>query len=70
MIKLHPQFIIDETSQKRAVVISIDEWEKIIDRLEMIEDIEAYDREKENLSEIISFDQAIKEIKERKVFEV
>jgi PHD/YefM family antitoxin component YafN of YafNO toxin-antitoxin module len=66
MITIHPQYIIDEKSQKQAVIISIDEWESIIEKLEMIDDIEAYDREKENPSEIIPFSQALKEIREEK----
>ena len=61
MIK--PQYIIDSNQKKEAVIIKIDEWEKIVEELEMLEDIRAYDKEKSNPSKIIPFKEALKEIK-------
>jgi len=45
------------------VVIPISEWEQIIEEMEELEDIRAYDAAKSKNEEEISFDQAIKEIK-------
>ena len=63
MLALHPQYIIDDKQTQQAVVIQIDEWQRIIKQLEMLDDMEAYDKAKKNQSEVISFDQAVKEIR-------
>jgi len=67
MIALHPEYIIDDSKKKKAVIIKIDEWEKIVEKLEELEDIESYDKEKSKMSEIIPFEQAIKEIEKGKI---
>ena len=63
MLALHPQYIVDDTQTQQAVVIQIDEWKGIMKQLEMLDDIEAYDEAKKTQSEVISFDQAVKEIR-------
>jgi len=63
MLTIHPQYIVDDTQTQQAVIIKIEEWKDIIEKLEMLDDIEAYDKSKQDKSEIISFDKAIKEIK-------
>jgi len=63
MLALHPQYIVDDTQTQQAVVIQISEWQGIIKQLEMLDDIEAYDEAKKIQSEVISFDQAVKEIR-------
>lgn len=67
MIDVYPEFIVDESQKKKAVVITIEEWKKIVEKLEELEDIEAYDKEKTNMSEVISFEEALKEIEQGKV---
>ena len=63
MINLNPEFIIDKNKQKKAVVISVNEWEKILSEIEELEDIRAYDAAKSDKNdEIILFEQAVKEI--------
>ena len=63
MLALHPQYIVDDTQTQQAVVIQIKEWQDIVEKLEMLDDIEAYDEAKKNQSEVISFDQAVQEIR-------
>ena len=63
MLALHPQYIVDETSTQQAVIIKIDEWQNIIKKLEELDDIEAYDKAKKEKDEVISFEQAVKEIR-------
>lgn len=46
MLALHPQYIVDDTQIKQAVVIQINEWQGIMKELEMLDDIEAYDNAK------------------------
>jgi hypothetical protein len=63
MLKLHPQYIIDEKSIQQAVIIQFSEWNNILEKLEELDDIEIYDIAKKQQSEIISFEEAVKEIK-------
>jgi hypothetical protein len=62
MLLVHPQYIVDETSVQQAVIIQIKEWQSIVEQLEML-DIIAYDKPKEKIDEVISFEQAVKEIR-------
>ena len=41
----------------------MNEWQKIMQQLEMLDDIEAYDKAKKTNSAVIAFSQAVKEIK-------
>ncbi len=63
MLALHPQYIIDDTQTQQAVVIKINEWQGIMKQLELLDDIEAYDKAKKTNNKSISFDQAVKEIR-------
>ena len=64
MVSLHPQYIVDDTQTQQAVIINIKEWENIMEKLEMLDDIEAYDKAKQQEDTIISFEQAVKEIRD------
>jgi len=63
MLALHPQYIVDDTQTQQAVVIQINEWQGIIEKLEMLDDIESYDKSKQSQDEVISFEQAVQELK-------
>ena len=63
MTKLHEQYITDEKGIKKAIVISVSEWQKIIDELEELEDIRAYDEVKVKPSNPIPFKDAVNEIR-------
>ena len=63
MLTLHPQYIVDDTQTQQAVVIQINEWQGIMKQLEMLDDIKAYDKAKKTQNEVISFDQAVKELR-------
>lgn len=43
MVKIHPEYILDENQERKAVVLPISEWEPIIEELGELEDIRAYD---------------------------
>jgi hypothetical protein len=43
MIAVHPQFITDQTGKKQAAVIPIAECKALMDALEDLEDVRAYD---------------------------
>lgn len=56
------QYITNSTGKKTGVILSMKDYEKIMEDLEELEDIKAYDRAKTRKSEPIPFEQALKEI--------
>ena len=66
MIKLKTRYIINDEGKKNEVVIDINDYQKILEELEELESIRAYDSAKESDDEAIPFTQAINEIEQRK----
>ncbi|MBW6511265.1 MAG: hypothetical protein K0A93_03980 [Desulfuromonadaceae bacterium] len=64
MIELHPQYLIDEKNQRQAVVLPCDEWEHILEALEELDDVKAFDRAKSGAGEALPFEQAVREIEQ------
>ncbi|NBC29236.1 MAG: hypothetical protein GVY29_04500 [Spirochaetes bacterium] len=62
MTELHPQFVIDENRNRKAVMLPIDEWRKIVDELEELDDIRAYDEAKEGSQDSVPLERALREI--------
>ena len=58
----HEQYIVDEKGHRTGVIVSIDDYIKIINDLEELESIRAYDTAKASGDEAVPFDQALKEI--------
>ncbi|MCC5847117.1 MAG: hypothetical protein JJU29_03405 [Verrucomicrobia bacterium] len=65
MVQLHPQFVIDNQKQPQAVLLTLTEWTQIVDELEELDDIRAYDQAKSVPEEILPFAQAVREIGEK-----
>ena len=64
MIRMHPEYLVDSKKHPRAVLIPLTEWKKLLEELEELDDIRAYDRAKSASQKSIPFDQAIREIEE------
>ena len=64
MIGLHTEYVTDENGNKKAVLLPIKEWGKVLEELEELDDIRAYDAVKAKPSQPISFDEAVKDIEE------
>jgi len=62
MIKFQGHYVVDEEGNRKAVVVPISDWEQIVDALEELDDIRAYDAAKGDPTEAIPFEQAISEI--------
>ena len=62
MTVFHPQYVVDEKSQRQAVILSVAEWEQILEELEELDDIRAYDVAKAQSQESISLNQAVGEL--------
>jgi hypothetical protein len=68
MIKVHPEYIVDEHLNRKSVVLPYAEWKNILEEIEGLNDIRAYDRAKnEPEDEAIPFEQAIQEIENGQV---
>ncbi len=62
MVNVHPEFVVDEKQHRKAVLLPIDEWEQIVQELEELDDIRAYDDAKSGPRETIPFDDTVREI--------
>lgn len=56
------QYIVDSQGQRLSVVLEFDYYQKLLTRLEKLEEIYAFDIAEESTDEPISFAQAIVEI--------
>jgi hypothetical protein len=65
-VDLKERYLVDETGNRVAVLIEIEEYRKILEALEELESINAYDEAKASNDEIISFGQAMEEIESRR----
>ena len=65
------QYLVDESGKRVGVVLGIEEYERMLEELEELEDIRAYDEAKAAIEkgedEAIPLDQAMREIREGKV---
>ena len=64
MLKIHPQYVVDENQQKSAVILPLAEWERIMEEMDELEDIRAYDAAKSEPQDTVSFEQAVREIQQ------
>jgi hypothetical protein len=64
LIKEH--YVVDEKGIKISVVLDIKDYRKILEELEELEAIRAYDEAKASGDEVISFEQAISEIEQQR----
>jgi hypothetical protein len=66
MTAIHPQFITDNDGNKISAVISMGEFNAIMEELEDIEDVKLYDEaKKEDSGERILFSDYVKNRKEK-----
>lgn len=65
MLTMHPKFVVDEKARKKAVVVSLAEWQRLLDAVEELEDIRTYDKAKLQRETAIPFEQAVRQIKGR-----
>jgi hypothetical protein len=65
------RYIVDENGKRMSVILPIEEYERLIESLEELEDIRAYDEAKASLErgedEVVPLDQAMREIREGRV---
>ena len=62
MIGFQGHYVVDEEGNRETVVVPISDWEQIVDALEELDHIRAYDDAKADPTEPIPLEQAISEI--------
>ena len=67
MATVHPKFVVDEHQKRKAVLLPYEEWEKVVEEMEELADIKAYDEAKCSPSEPMPFEEAVQEIREGKI---
>ena len=65
MLTMHPEIVIDRMRKPKAVLLPYAEWNRLMQDLEELEDIRAYDRAKARRDKAIPLEQAITELKKR-----
>ncbi len=63
---VHQQYVVDEKGTRVGVILEIDEYEKLMEQLEELESIRAYDAATSSSDEVIPFDQAVREIEQER----
>jgi len=62
MVTLHPEYIVDAEQHRKSVLLPLAEWQRVIEELEELEDMRAFDAAKAGDQEAIPFEQAVREI--------
>ena len=62
MLAIHPEYVVDEKQHRKAVILPLQDWDMIVEELEELNDIRAYDKAKTGPQSALSFEQAVHEI--------
>ena len=60
------RFVVDEDGNRVAVLLDIAEYERVLEALEELESIRAYDAAKASRDDVVPFEQAVAEIERRR----
>jgi PHD/YefM family antitoxin component YafN of YafNO toxin-antitoxin module len=64
MVTVHPEYVVDEQQNRKAVLLPAAEWDRIVDELEELDDIRAYDGAQPHIADRLPFEQAVREIRQ------
>lgn len=62
MITVHPRYVVDEDQHPQAVILPLAEWQQVVEELDELDDIRAYDEAKAGAPDAVPFEQAVREI--------
>ena len=65
MARVKQRFVVDQEGQKVEVLLDIAEYRELLDAVEQLESIRAYDAAKASGDETVPFDAAVAEIEQR-----
>ena len=66
MISHKERYVVDERGQRVGVILDVEEYQRIVEELEELESIRAFDSAKASSDETIPFEQAISEIEQER----
>lgn len=66
MSQFNEKYLVDDTGERVGVLLDIDQYQRILEELEELESVRAYDAAKAAQDESIPLDQAIKEIEQER----
>ena len=66
MAKSNERFVVDENGNRVGVLLGIDDYTKLVEALEELESIRAYDAAKSCGDEAVPFDDAVREIEQNR----
>ena len=67
MLTLKEKYVVDDSGSPTNVLLEISDYRKLLDELEELESLRAYDTAKNSNDVIIPFEQAISEIEKKQV---
>lgn len=62
VIGIKERYVVDENGSRVGVLLSVDDYRRLLEELEELESIRAYDIAKASKDEVIPFEQAVAEI--------
>ena len=66
MRKIHERFVTDSSGRRTAVLLDMEEYEKLLQELEELESLRVYDAAKSSGDEAIPLHQALAEIEKHR----
>lgn len=60
MIAIHEEYLVDEKGNRKSAVVPIKEWNEILESLEDLDDIQAFDKAKKGAEDAVPFDEFLK----------
>ena len=67
MIELHPNYLVDGQAQRKAVVLSIEEWTQVLEALEELDDIRVYDEAKARQDRSVPLEKILRKSSHHKI---
>jgi len=59
MITVHPEYVADEKQRLKSVILSVAEWERVVEDIEELDDIRAYDKTMAGPQDAVPLQQAV-----------
>ena len=67
MASLHERYVVNEKGERVSVLLNWEEYQRLLEELEELEAVRAYDAAKASSDEIVPFDQAVSEMESERV---
>ncbi|MEI7902565.1 MAG: hypothetical protein WCK89_20135 [bacterium] len=62
MMVLNPTYVVDAKQRRKSVLLPVAQWNRVVEALEELDDIRAYDSAKASATGAVPFEQAVREI--------